>query len=223
MNAVYLAGAINGKTDSECNDWRQIAIQRLYSRVRIFDPMVRDYRGKEDENVGNIVEGDKQDICECNFMIVNATQPSWGTAMEIHHAYTSNVTIVAFVGEALRISPWLRYHTHKICKTVEEACDYVCAAVAEKTNESHAASRPEVELWCLLDPQGNLRVSTLSENEWAAFERFVSVASAREWNEYDRLGNNRPKLKDYALSKGWRAMRVTVKEFGTDKVFPTCD
>jgi hypothetical protein len=115
---VYLCGGINGLSDSDCRDWREVAKGLL--RTETLDPMRRDYRGKEDDSVASIVQGDLEDIAQCRFILVNATRPSWGTAMEMVYAYLEGSTIVAFVGDA-RISPWLRYHSTAITITVEEA------------------------------------------------------------------------------------------------------
>lgn len=122
MKTVYLCGAINGKTDSECNDWRAAAT-RLLGDVgfSLLDPMRRDYRGREDECVDEIVSGDLEDISRSDFVLVNACAPSWGTAMETYHAYTVGKKVVAFTGGA-RVSPWLKRHSHFVCDSLERAC-----------------------------------------------------------------------------------------------------
>jgi hypothetical protein len=62
MLTVYLGGPINGRTDAECKDWRAMVTEALAGRMNVRDPMVRDYRGKEDESVEAIVEQDKNDM-----------------------------------------------------------------------------------------------------------------------------------------------------------------
>jgi nucleoside 2-deoxyribosyltransferase len=119
---TYLCGGINGLSDAECRDWRAVAEELLKGDT--IDPMRRDYRGKEDESVNEIVRGDLADIHTADWVLVNATRPSWGTAMEIVYAYRMRKPIVAFVGEA-PISPWLRHHCGLICKTVEEAVAHI--------------------------------------------------------------------------------------------------
>lgn len=121
MKNVYLCGAINGKSDSECNDWRAFAKHLLGGSFATLDPMRRDYRGREDECVDEIVRGDLDDINESEFVLVNACAPSWGTAMEVISAYRDGKKVVAFT-DSKRISPWLRYHTHAIYDSVERAC-----------------------------------------------------------------------------------------------------
>ena len=115
---TYLCGGINGLSDSDCRDWREVAKGLL--KTETLDPMRRDYRGKEDEAVNEIVFGDLEDITQCGFLLVNATRPSWGTAMEIVYGAIGERYIVAFVGDS-RVSPWLRFHCNEIVRTVEEA------------------------------------------------------------------------------------------------------
>lgn len=81
--------------------------------------MVRDYRGNERGNDVEIVEGDKRDIMSCAAVLVNANKPSWGTAMEVHFAYSKGIPVVAFC-DSSSPSPWLVYHTVSISKTLTD-------------------------------------------------------------------------------------------------------
>lgn len=119
---TYLCGGINGLSDSAASDWRTAAKQELVNGFR--DPMRRDYRGLEETHVKAIVYGDLIDIQESDVVLVNATKPSWGTAMEIVYAYQQHKVIVAFVEES-KISPWLRYHCTHIVNTVVNACEII--------------------------------------------------------------------------------------------------
>lgn len=119
---IYLCGGINGLSDAECRDWREVAKEQL--KCDTLDPMRRDYRGKEDGSVYEIVRGDLVDIRDSDYILVNATRPSWGTAMEIVYAFTMRKPIIAFAGTA-RVSPWLRYHCGWIFETVEEAVAHI--------------------------------------------------------------------------------------------------
>lgn len=109
---VYLCGGINGLSDDQCNIWRTAA-KELLNKAEVVDPMARDYRGHEDQNVEQIVQGDLADIASCDVVLVNATRPSWGTAMEIVYAHQRGKLVVAFT-EGARVSPWLRYHVRHI-------------------------------------------------------------------------------------------------------------
>lgn len=120
-NRVYLCGPINGKTDEQCHGWRDKATELLTARFNVSNPMSRDFRGIEDNNCKDIVEGDLVDIRKSDILLVNAEYPSWGTAMEIRYAYHRRKHIVIFTS-AQSISPWLKYHANSVCKTLEEAC-----------------------------------------------------------------------------------------------------
>lgn len=124
---VYLCGGINGLSDSECRDWREIAKSLL--KTETLDPMRRDYRGKEDEHVKDIVIGDLADIQNSQCVLVNATRPSWGTAMEVFYAAQRGIPVVAWVGErgSVRVSPWLRYFTVGIYESLADAIDAIHA------------------------------------------------------------------------------------------------
>lgn len=125
---VYLCGGINGLSDHECRTWREVARARLeYHGHTTLDPMRRDYRGKEDESVSAIVLGDLEDIGASDVVLVNATRPSWGTAMEIVYAHLAGKRIVAGVGDG-PVSPWLRYHC-EIATTLQGAIDALLVEV----------------------------------------------------------------------------------------------
>ena len=119
MKTIYLCGAINGCSDQEAKGWREYAKIKL-GNYNILDPMRRDFRGIEDANVENIVAGDYEDIYDSDIILVAADKPSWGTAMEIHQAYMQNKVIITVCSQE-RISPWLRYHSTAIYKTLDEA------------------------------------------------------------------------------------------------------
>lgn len=120
MKTVYLCGGINGLTDADCKDWREMAKSALTERYRILDPMRRDYRGKELESVREIVQGDEADICESDILLVNAERPSWGTAMEVRLAWGSGKRIVT-VCPSDKPSPWLIYHSSVVHRSLDAA------------------------------------------------------------------------------------------------------
>jgi len=124
MKAVYLAGPINGCTDEECMVWRARARQLLEGQFDIYDPMDRDFRGRESLEANEIVSTDLLAIAVCDFLLVNASRPSWGTAMEVMRAWESGKRVVAF-SDAESPSPWLTVHTHAIVKSLEAAVVFV--------------------------------------------------------------------------------------------------
>jgi nucleoside 2-deoxyribosyltransferase len=124
MKSIYLCGGINGLSDKDCTDWREHCKAKLGHTHNLIDPMRRDYRGKEDESVNEIVCGDYADIAKSDIILVNATRPSWGTAMEMHHAFINlDKYVIAIVGD--RVSPWLRYHSHKLYTDFDSAIDFL--------------------------------------------------------------------------------------------------
>lgn len=124
MSVFYLAGPINGCTDSEANDWRSAAKEHLASLGHEWlDPMRRDYRGREDESVAEIVEGDKADILAADYVIASCPKPSAGTSMEIYLSWEQHKPVVAMVPADQPVSPWVRYHTKAVVQSVTEAVD----------------------------------------------------------------------------------------------------
>jgi nucleoside 2-deoxyribosyltransferase len=117
---VYLAGPIFGATDEDCHGWRERIKAMLPEGWEALDPMSRDYRGNEDGNEAEIVRQDKQDILGSEAVIVNASRPSWGTAMEVHFAGGVRKNVIAIVNSD-RVSPWLRHYARHIVKTEKEA------------------------------------------------------------------------------------------------------
>lgn len=116
---IYLAGGIHGLNDSDAKDWRQAAKDTLQHET--LDPMRRDYRGREDESVTDIVHGDLDDIDACDVVLAMCTRPSWGTAMEVHYATgVAGISVHAVVSEG-PVSPWLRYFTVRIYRSLGEA------------------------------------------------------------------------------------------------------
>jgi hypothetical protein len=112
---VYLGGPINGCTDEEANGWRQIVAPLLEAAGHTpVDPMVRDYRGKEDIAWREIVEMDKKDIDKCQVLLMYSPKPSVGTAMEILYGFQQRKNVIVVVPPDAPVSPWLRYHASEL-------------------------------------------------------------------------------------------------------------
>ena len=111
---VYLGGPINGCTDEEATGWREAVKAVLAEAGHSWaDPMDRDYRGREMEPgiAAAIVEGDKQDIAGCDFLLMNAPKPSYGTAMEVLYGYNlGRSVLVVLPDDGSEPSPWIVYH-----------------------------------------------------------------------------------------------------------------
>src|SRR5712664_1522055 len=96
MEIVYLCGGINSLSDSDAKDWREAVKTEFADKFEFLDPMRNDYRGRENE-LGidsKIVHDDRHDIEDAGIILVNATKPSWGTAMEIFYAHSRGKWIV---------------------------------------------------------------------------------------------------------------------------------
>jgi nucleoside 2-deoxyribosyltransferase len=106
---VYLCGPINGCTDEECRDWREMVKASLPETI---DPMRRDYRGREAESVRDIVELDKIDVTNSDIILVNYDKPSVGTSMEVLYAWDRGKMVIVVHPPAANLSPWLVYHSH---------------------------------------------------------------------------------------------------------------
>lgn len=123
---VYLGGAINGCTDTECKDWREYA-QKILGIENTLNPMDRDYRSRElkPEIVNEIVENDKDDICNSTCMLVLYEKPSVGTSMEILYAYMQDISIYIVDISGKSLSPWLSYHASMLFKDLDSALKYI--------------------------------------------------------------------------------------------------
>jgi hypothetical protein len=119
---VYLCGPINGCTDEECKDWREMAKLRLPDTL---DPMRRDYRGKEQDSFREIVELDKIDVTNSDIILVNFDKPSVGTSMEILYAWERGKMIVVVHKAGAVLSPWLVYHSHYRFTAFDDAISFI--------------------------------------------------------------------------------------------------
>lgn len=121
---IYLAGAINGCTDSECKDWREF-VKSDVGKECTLDPMRRDYRGRELNCVNEIVEGDKTDIDNSTHILVYYDKPSVGTSMEILYAWEQRKPVLVVTSSETKLSPWLVYHSTKIFYSFEELINHL--------------------------------------------------------------------------------------------------
>ena len=91
---VYLCGPIAFCEDGECVEWRERTKAEQGENFTFLDPLRRDYRGVEIENVEKLVQDDLEDIEKAHALLVGHTRPSTGTAMEIVYAFTSGKPII---------------------------------------------------------------------------------------------------------------------------------
>ena len=126
MVTIYLCGGIKDLSVKDQTEWRKKVTKDLSPRFGILNPMRRNFRGDEFQSQNEIVSLDKTDIINSDILLVNATKPSWGTAMEIMFAFIKHKVVVAFTGDEYKnTSPWVAYHSTRVCRTMYEALNYI--------------------------------------------------------------------------------------------------
>lgn len=141
MSGLYLCGPINGCSDTEANDWRELVIGLWGGRC--INPMDRDYRGREAAAFREIVELDKADIDAADALLVNHDRPSVGTSMEILYAWERGKPVFVVSRPDAVISPWLRYHATAIVQSFAEA-----VRLAENhLNQQRKDGQPQSPAW----------------------------------------------------------------------------
>ena len=84
------------------------------------------------ENEGPfVVQMDKMEIAKSDVLIVNATNPGWGTPMEQFLGWQSGKLVIAFC-ECDYPSIWATIHSHKMCKTHMDAAKFLCEVAARQ-------------------------------------------------------------------------------------------
>lgn len=120
---IYLSGPIFGCTDTEARLWRNEV--RDMGVCYVLDPLRRDFRGHQKEHMDEIVELDKIDIGKCDALLINYSKPSVGSSMEVLYAWERNKLVVVVCDNDKAIGPWLRYHSHGIFPTIDEALRFI--------------------------------------------------------------------------------------------------
>jgi len=132
---VYLAGPIENCTDAEAGEWREYATVELNKiGYDVLDPFRRDYRGVADKYYKEIVEEDKKEIRETDYIIANCFKPSAGTSMEIFMAWDIGKPAIVVVSGPT--NPWIKYHAREAVETLEDAF-----AVLKKLSAPERAGR----------------------------------------------------------------------------------
>lgn len=123
---IYLAGPINGRTDAECKNWRE-QCKEVLGAERCFDPMSRDYRGRELEPgiARTIVEQDKRDIFASDAVLVYFDKPSVGTSMEVLFAWDHRLPVFVVNASGAPLSPWLLYHATAFFSDLDAALEHI--------------------------------------------------------------------------------------------------
>jgi nucleoside 2-deoxyribosyltransferase len=122
LRTIYLCGPINGRTDEDATNWREL-VKKLWGG-KVLDPMRRDYRGRELEPgiAAEIVAGDIEDIQNCDAVLAYFDRPSVGTSMEIFYAkHVLNKPVIVIDASDKPLSPWLVHHSDEVTRHVSVA------------------------------------------------------------------------------------------------------
>jgi nucleoside 2-deoxyribosyltransferase len=121
MKTIYLCGPINGRSDSDCTDWRETVKAAWHGEC--LDPMRHDYRGREQEPgiAAKIVAQDTEDLRATDALLVYFDKPSVGTSMEVLLAHQMRKPVVVVNASGKPLSPWLSHHATSVCESVGDA------------------------------------------------------------------------------------------------------
>ena len=129
---VYLCGPMTGCTYAAASEWRDEAKFWLNRHgITALNPMSRDYRDDPLSHLPALVEEDKIDIELCDVLLVNFTDKSIGTSMEIMYGWDHGKRVIV-VSEEFTEDPWLVYHSHNIYRTMDEAYDKIFRLFKDK-------------------------------------------------------------------------------------------
>lgn len=98
---VYLCGPIFNSTNEEACGWRE-QIKKDFEGICFVDPC--DWTGKK------VVSQDLHAISQCQAVLANCWKPSYGSAMEVFHAFNTGKYVSLVSPKPL--SPWLEAHCH---------------------------------------------------------------------------------------------------------------
>ena len=119
---TYLCGPINGCSDDEARAWREYAKGKL--RTEVLDPMDRDCRDKDTQNV---VRDDLADIFLADCLLVNRWKAGDGTPMEMVYGSLWGKYIVVVVPDIMRVSAWVKYHASDVVADIDTAITLIHA------------------------------------------------------------------------------------------------
>jgi len=137
MITVYLSGpmylgkeqAMSWRDDIEFHliKWNNDVGQLARIRIETLNPCNRWLeKGGELEAEGPyVVQMDKMEIAKSDVLIVNATNPGWGTPMEQFIGWQSGKMVICF-SDCDFPSIWAKAHSHKMCRTHIEAITWLC-------------------------------------------------------------------------------------------------
>jgi len=118
---VYLCGPMTGCSYALASEWRDEARFWLNRHgITALNPMDRDYRDEPLSHLPALVEEDKIAIELCDVLLVNFTEKSIGTSMEVLYGWEHGKRVIV-VSEDFTEDPWLVYHSHNRYTNWEDA------------------------------------------------------------------------------------------------------
>jgi nucleoside 2-deoxyribosyltransferase len=112
---VYLAGP------PFAEEYRRRAAALLRERgLEPVDPMRRDFRGNTVGHEAEIVEGDLEDIRDCDLVLAAFTASDEGTSMEAWYAHSVGKPVIAYTGGS-PLHPWAAYVAVETAADLEHA------------------------------------------------------------------------------------------------------
>ena len=136
---IYLAGT----SDYNALKYRQDAKNSFSNKLTLFDPFtevensITNFElGKpwqlSNEQVEKIVVGDKEAINTCDIVVAYIENCTFGTTMEILHAWNNNIPVFIINPEQNLIHDvWLRYHTTKFFTSTNECFKFIIKEVSK--------------------------------------------------------------------------------------------
>jgi hypothetical protein len=117
---IYLASTIY-----QCDpgkSWKKRFMDQLDSSLyEFFDP------DPVSECNNSMIARDKYEITNCNIFVAYIERPTFGTSMEILHAFNQQTIPILVINPGLKYANdlWLKYHSHLICDNVIECTDHI--------------------------------------------------------------------------------------------------
>lgn len=142
---MYLSGPMY-KTYNEATRWRNEFTDHILTWAsrnngvvgfQVLDPCVRWYDNKEnlDRDSAWVVKMDKEEIAASDVVVVNGTDPGWGTPMEQYLAYISGKMVIAFANREYP-SIWTKEHSHVLLGDHFSAARWLCRHAKEIARRS---------------------------------------------------------------------------------------
>ena len=123
---IYLAATY---TDSEAIQFRNYTTEKYGTLFNLIDPKLY----SESVNSDQIVERDIANIKSCDILVAYIKEPTFGTCAEIPYAYINKkiIYVIQPNGKYLK-DYWLKYHTTKFFKTVDECFEHILNQLQQK-------------------------------------------------------------------------------------------